>query len=1437
MENQILTEKAELERIVDASSAVLYRAEWHGEDTGYVATYVSASITAMLGYERQACLQPGWWFDHLHPDDERQVTANMKRLQEQGEIDHVYRFADASGAYRWIRDHVRLHKGVDGKPDEIIGSWVDITESRTAEQRLFESEEMYRTLVEQSFDGIVILAADGAITFANQACADAWGGKVEELTNKSMFDIVHADELERMQLYFDQRIRGGGPLKPYETRMLRKNGETAWMESTGRLITWQDQPADLLTLRDITERKQKEALLARRERQLAVLAEAGKSINETLDKQQIARKLVDYARRLVDCESGTVGLYRHEKLCFREYTKADKTVPIELDFPLDYGVPGFVMATKIPYTSADALNDAHVIPEIQQSLGFIKLIDVPILDNGEELLGCFEMHDRLDGADFDAQDMEMLQSLAGIVAAALVNARQQTEIEQAADRMRRILNADFDAVIVHQDMRVVFSNKAAQTMFGFTSLQETIGVNPQGFMDPAFKSLAAAIYRKVIRTGRPSKRMELGGIHQGDGRISIFPMEVASTPIHWEGKPAIVSIFRDITERKQMMERLTASEQYFKTVVEANPSATVITRLGDGQLLFANDALRKMFRVDHEDIVSLASPQYYAHPEDREMLLQQLKDKTNVQHEIECKRGDGSTFWAAVSASLMVFEGAQAIIAVFANVTEHIMLIQALENSESRYHKLVDILPDALIVHQDGKVVFANPSAAQMFGYASAEATTGQPLINHIHPDDRELVVRRISGVIEKNADAPLIQEHFLKLDGSDVWAETTGTPIEFEGKPAVMAVLRDVSDSRQALEALKKAHARHDEAQRIAHLGHWELNPETDQLDWSDEVFRIFEIDPAQFGASYEDFLNLIHPDDREMVDRAYRESVKNHTQYQSEHRLLMADGRIKWVQERCETEYSADGAPLRSLGTVLDITQRRQQEQQLRLLESAVASINESIVITDLESTIVYVNPSFERNTGYLVEDAIGKTPAILNSKQQSKAFYAQFWNTISHGKPWAGRILDRRKDGTIFPVHLSVAPVFNEQGEITHYVAVHEDLSQAESLQKKIAQAQKMEAVGTMVGGVAHDFNNMLASIVGNFYLIRRHFPDDVELQQRISSMEQATGHGAKLIRQMLTFARKDTTDMHALTLSTFFKEAHKLADAAMPENIRLDLNITDAAGVCVKADATQLQQVILNLVTNARHAVEDRFGEHGQGVVSLKLSCDQPNPALLMDHSAMLSENDWVCMRCTDNGCGIKADDLQHVFEPFFTTKEQGRGTGLGLSMVYGAVETHHGLIDIDSKPGEGTTISIWLPQHSAEVAEVVGEDTVDVDGSGRMVLLADDEEGLRKVLVEVLQHHAFSVLQANDGEQAVAQFEKYRDEIALVLMDVVMPNKGGVVAAQEIRAIDADVPIIFQTGYGEQTQLDAANTISNSASLQKPVHIPDMLKMIMMQIRD
>jgi len=608
-------------------------------------------------------------------------------------------------------------------------------------------------------------------------------------------------------------------------------------------------------------------------------------------------------------------------------------------------------------------------------------------------------------------------------------------------------------------------------------------------------------------------------------------------------------------------------------------------------------------------------------------------------------------------------------------------------------------------------------------------------------------------------------------------------------------------------------------EAVIIHHLDHILFaNPASLELLAWDSEHDIVELPLMEF----------IHPDSQAEIHQHMHNLQQNPSKKLAaiEERLIRHDGKAIWVEMSCSISKHQGKTVV--ISVFRDISRRKKTELESQLLKKAINTIQESIFITNPDGIIQYTNQSFTRIMGYTAQETLGKTPAILNSRQQSKEFYQHLWQTLKSGKPWSGRIMNRHKDGTIFPVYMSIAPMFNTQQEITHFVAVHEDLTADEALQKKIIQAQKMEAVAIMVGGIAHDFNNLLATILGNLYLMRKKMQDDEKGMARIQTMEKAVHHGASMIQQMLTFSRQDSPDMNTMNMLAFFKEAAKLAENGLPENIQFSLDYSsDVKESYIQGNLHQLQQVILSLVSNAKDAVNNVSNPE----ISLTLSQEDPSPDMLLNYTGTHRKGEWQCLRCKDNGYGIAQEHIDKIFDPFFTTKTVGEGTGLGLAMVYGAVQNHHGLIAVESELHIGTTLSIFIPNHKvSELQLIASEDSFD-QGRGQSILLVDDDEPLRDVLNEILKESGFKTFQAGNGQEAVDIFTANQTDIAIIIMDVVMPIMGGVAAAKKIRNINNTIPIIFQTGYGEQTELDAAASIENCDTLLKPLQVHALLTKI------
>jgi signal transduction histidine kinase len=355
---------------------------------------------------------------------------------------------------------------------------------------------------------------------------------------------------------------------------------------------------------------------------------------------------------------------------------------------------------------------------------------------------------------------------------------------------------------------------------------------------------------------------------------------------------------------------------------------------------------------------------------------------------------------------------------------------------------------------------------------------------------------------------------------------------------------------------------------------------------------------------------------------------------------------------------------------------------------------------------------------------------------------------WKTIINGDVWHGKMVDRKKDGSFYPAMLTISPIFNQPDDpsyCSHYVGIQSDLTRIEDMEHQFHQAQKMEALGTLVGGIAHDFNNILAGMTGGLYLAKKGVQDNPDILQRLTSVEQLAHRAAEMIKQLLTFARKDRVCMKEMPLTPFIKEILKFLRASVPENIMIHQNIC-SHDLQIKGDGTQLHQVLMNLVNNARDALEGV----DDPVITIRLEEFHTDDEFLKTHT-YFTAGLYAHLSVEDNGCGIPDHQIEHLFEPFFTTKEVGKGTGLGLAMVFGAVKSHHGFVEVDSVGDEGSAFHIYIPLlETKTTASVLPQGEQVASGHGEMILLVDDEQYIIESGKEVLESLGYQVLTASNG---------------------------------------------------------------------------------------
>ncbi len=476
-----------------------------------------------------------------------------------------------------------------------------------------------------------------------------------------------------------------------------------------------------------------------------------------------------------------------------------------------------------------------------------------------------------------------------------------------------------------------------------------------------------------------------------------------------------------------------------------------------------------------------------------------------------------------------------------------------------------------------------------------------------------------------------------------------------------------------------------------------------------------------------------------------------------------------------------------------VRDIEERRKAQDTERRLSVAVEQSADSVLITDAEGVIQYVNPAFEAMFGYNRDEVVGLKPSVLKSGHHDRQFYESLWRIIQAGQMWRGRLTDRRKDDVLIEINSVISPIRNAAGAIVNYVAVSQDITRAIELEEQLRQAQKMEAIGRLAGGIAHDFNNLLSSILGTTDLIMRRMGPNAPLREDIEMIRHASERGASLIAQLLTFSRKQVAHLRVLQVNDLVESITRLLMGTLGEQVVLDVRLAEDPGL-VRGDQTQLEQVVMNLVLNARDAMPDG------GVLTIQTWSEKIN-APRESGFADLLPGPYFVLSVSDTGIGISDEIKPHLFEPFFTTKEVGRGTGLGLSTVYGIVRQANGTIHVHSELGKGSTFTVYWPQIRAGITENPLPSTpLPVIRTRRTVLLVDDDNAVRKMLSRVLVEAGYNVLEAHDGQEAVEVLRLTSDDIHLVLSDIVMPRLDGAGLAGVLRSEYPTTPVVFMTGF-------------------------------------
>ena len=1287
-------------------------------------------------------------------------------------------------------------------------------------------------------DVLLVLDAQGMIRRANAAVYTHYGYHPKELRGRCIFDLLperhHAEARAAMSRVFSKASRG-----PVQMEFMRKDGTVVAIETIAKLVEYGDgrPPVLEVVVRDLTERLKQLQRIHKQNRLYAVINELNQVMARATNRVQLFEQICEIVFEKGGFRMVWIGQVLEDGAISVASSAGDDDGYLGLllegdgTTPIKSSAARQAVTTRMPAIENDiggrVSEGGWPVEAHRRRYGSACAFPLVLDEHVEAVLAMYAEESHF----FEDNEVALLRGVAADLAFAMQAMRLDRErreselaIRESEIRYRCLLGAVTDYVysVTMEDGVVTGTkhNEACRAVTGYAP--EEFERGPLIWFSMIHPSDRDAVLTHIERFHRDGEIQTFEHrIYRKDGQLRSVRTTLVPRRLENGVLCGYDGLVRDVTSEVEAIESLRQREMELATAQRIAQCGSWTYDI-ERQSLTWSEQQYELHAIARDTVLLAGTGLERVHPADRERVERHFaqmmtSDGGPTFLEYRLTLPDGSIRHILGTATLVCAADGVAVSAqgTCMDITHLKEVEEALRERERQLRGLVEQVPGVIYrasLKPDEPFLYVSPQLGELIGESGAILKASW--VETIHADDRERVLEEIRSSYGSYRAFTL--EYRIRSIGADeIWVRDSaqciyseeGTPLYYQG------LMLNITKQKRMEVALSVSQRYFEELISAAPLPIIAFDASSTVVSWNSAATAIFGWSAAEVIGQRPPFHGETPselPD--ELVALALRGTVIKGRQI----RLQAKDGRWLSLNLSIAPLIEADNQITGAIAVLEDLTDRLLIERERLRLAAVVEQAAESIAITGLDGMLRYVNPAFERITGYSSEEVLGRNPKLLKSGKHGPEFYEDLWGTVLSGRIWRGHIVNRRKSGELIEEEASIIPVTDDSGQITCFAAVMRDITHERQLERQYLQSQKMEAIGTLAGGIAHDFNNLLSGIMGYTELAQSALPSNCEAATDLARVMEASCRARDLVQQILTFSRKTERRAEPVIVRESVEEVVRLVKASMPSSIRVITDIDPNAGV-VLADPSHIHQIIMNLCTNAFHAM--RQLDAGRLTISLQpYTCDTK---IITDHMH-LPAGDYVCISVSDNGHGMDRRTIERIFEPFYTTKSVGDGTGLGLSTVHGIVSRYEGHIDVRSALGQGATFEVYLPRVQINVHEASYENALIRHGNGQHVLVVDDVPMLAHLAQRILLGLGYRATAFVRPLEALDAFRREPTQYDFILTDYTMPDMSGETFVRAVTELRPGIPVVMASGYNERISQELLDQLGIRAFLDKPL---------------